>query len=62
VDIYGIVERQVIDVFEMLVRNDNDIPVVVGPLMRTDKGCDGLIVVDDVAFEPKGRVRFRCLE
>ena len=40
------VEGQIVNVFVMLVRNNDHMPRVVRPLVRGDKSCDRIIVVD----------------
>ena len=50
VNVYGIVDGQVIDILKMLIGHKDDVTVIVRPLMRPDKGGDDRVVVDNVAL------------
>lgn len=50
VNIQPVADRQIVNVLKMPVWNDNHIPKIIRPLVRTDKGADNLIVIDKVAL------------
>lgn len=46
----GEAHGQFVDVLKMLIGSNNDVAVIVRPLVGTDEGCDDLIVVNDVGL------------
>ena len=50
VNVNGIVDGQVVDILKMLIGHNDDVTMIVRPLMRTNKGGDDRVVVDNVAL------------
>src|SRR5438105_4261054 len=42
--------RQVKDILKVFVRNDDDIPMIVRPLMGADESSHSLIAIDDIVL------------
>lgn len=49
-DRLGVANRQVVNVFVMIIRNDDDVAVIIRPLMRADKSCDQISAVNNIGL------------
>jgi len=60
-DVFCVVNWQIVDILEVLIGNDDYVPVIVRPLMRTDKGCNSVIAIDNIALNRRDILVFGAL-
>ena len=60
-DVFCVVNWQIVDILEVLIGNDDYVPVIVRPLMRTDKGCNSVIAIDNIALNRMDILVFSAL-